>query len=95
MAAGGSHLIGSNGLFSVAPEGRAQPAPIALLARRRAGRRFPFIAGDKRVLDRCIREAGVVLTAEARARLDALPDRFTDFLVDHAAMKPPASKRAA
>ncbi len=40
-----------------------------------------FIAGEKRVLRRCIREAGVVLTPEARARLDALPETFLDFVV--------------
>ncbi len=40
-----------------------------------------FIGGEKRVLYRCIREAGVVLAAEAQARLDALPEQFLDFVV--------------
>jgi hypothetical protein len=40
-----------------------------------------FIGGEKRVLYRCIREAGVVLTPDALARLDALPERFLDFVV--------------
>ncbi len=39
-----------------------------------------FIGSTKRVLDRCIREAGVVLAPEAQARLDALPETFLDFI---------------
>lgn len=39
-----------------------------------------FIGGEKRVLRRCLREAGVALTAEAETRLDALPERFLDFI---------------
>ncbi len=39
-----------------------------------------FIGSNKRVLARVLGEKGVVLTAEAAARLDALPERFTDFI---------------
>ena len=39
-----------------------------------------FIGGEKRTLRRCLREAGVALTAEAETRLDALPERFLDFI---------------
>ena len=39
-----------------------------------------FVGSEKRVLHRCIREAGVVLTPVAQARFDALPDRFLDFI---------------
>ncbi len=39
-----------------------------------------FIGSEKRVLRRVLGEKGVVLTAEAAARLDALPERFTDFV---------------
>ncbi len=39
-----------------------------------------FIGGEKRVLRRCLREAGVALTAKAQVRLDALPERFLDFV---------------
>jgi hypothetical protein len=46
-----------------------------------AGGGSGFIGGEKRVLYRCIREAGVVLTAQAQARLDALPEQFLDFIV--------------
>jgi hypothetical protein len=42
-------------------------------------RAVSFIGSEKRVLHRCLREAGVVLTAEASARLDALPERFLEF----------------
>ena len=39
-----------------------------------------FIGSEKRILCRCLRDKGVVLTAEAQARLDALPERFADFI---------------
>ncbi len=39
-----------------------------------------FIGSEKRVLRRVLGEKGVVLTAEAAARLDALPERFMDFI---------------
>ena len=49
-------------------------------AMRKSGwKAVSFIADDKRVLHRCLREAGVGLTPEATARLDALPDSFLEF----------------
>ncbi len=39
-----------------------------------------FIGSEKRVLARVLGEKRVILTAEAAARLDALPERFTDFI---------------
>ena len=42
-------------------------------------RAVSFIGSEKRILHRCLREAGVVLTAEATARLDALPEQFLEF----------------
>ena len=36
----------------------------------------PYVGLEKRVLRRCIQERGIVLTAAAMARLDALPERF-------------------
>ncbi len=39
-----------------------------------------FVGSEKRILRRVIREAGVVLTAEAQARIDALPEQFMDFV---------------
>ena len=39
-----------------------------------------YIGSEKRILHRCLAERGVVLTAEAQARLAALPERFADFI---------------
>ncbi len=39
-----------------------------------------FIGSTKATLARVLGEKGVVLTAEAQARLDALPERFMDFI---------------
>ncbi len=41
---------------------------------------IPFIGSEKRVLRRVLGEKGVILTAEAQGRLDALPERFMDFI---------------
>ncbi len=50
-------------------------------AMRRTGwRAVSFIGSTKTTLARVLGEKGVVLTAEAAARLDALPERFTDFI---------------
>ena len=38
------------------------------------------VLGEKRVLHRVLGEKRVILTAEAQARLDALPDMFMDFI---------------
>ncbi len=50
-------------------------------AMRRTGWRgvFPFVGGKKATLRRVLREKGVALTAEAQARLDALPEQFLNF----------------
>ncbi len=39
-----------------------------------------FVGGKKATLGRIFREKGIVLTAEAQARLDALPDNFAAFI---------------
>ena len=39
-----------------------------------------FVGGKKATLDLLFREKGVSLTAEAQARLDALPEQFMDFI---------------
>ncbi len=50
-------------------------------AMRRTGwKAVSFIGGKKAPLARVLGEKGVVLTAEAQARLDALPDMFMDFI---------------
>ncbi len=43
-------------------------------------RGFPFIGSTKATLRRVLGENRVSLTAEAAARLDALSERFTDFI---------------
>ena len=63
--------------------GKPRPGRSGSAAVRDTGwKGISFIGSTKRVLDRCIREAGVVLTAEAQAQLDALPDQFMDFVAD-------------
>ncbi len=39
-----------------------------------------FVGSTKATLARVLGEKGVVLTAEAQARFDALPERFMDFV---------------
>ncbi len=39
-----------------------------------------FVGGKKATLERIFREKGIVLTVEAAAQLDALPERFMDFI---------------
>ncbi len=41
-----------------------------------------FIGSEKRVLRRVLVEKGVILTVEAQARLDALPETFRVFLAE-------------
>ncbi len=56
---------------------RASEAP----AGRNSGyRAVSFVGGTKTTLRRVLREAGVILTPEAQARLDALPEQFLDFI---------------
>ena len=60
--------------------GKARASHIEGRSIARSGYEDPFIGSEKRVLQRVLGEKGVVLTAEAAARLDALPERFTDFV---------------
>ena len=56
---------------------RASEAP----AGRNSGyRAVSFVGSSKRVLRRVLGEAGVVLTPEAQARFDALPEQFMVFI---------------
>ena len=43
-------------------------------------RGISFIGSKKATLERLFREKGISLTPEAQARLDALPERFMDFI---------------
>ena len=57
------------------------PSEVGVVAESR-WRAVSFIAGDKRVLGRVLGEKGVVVTPEAQARLDAIPERFDDFIAE-------------
>ena len=67
----------SNGCFNAG--GGHQGAPSAPVSPTLAGGQYPSLAAP-RPLARVLGEKGVVLTAEAAARLDALPERFMDFV---------------
>ncbi len=60
--------------------GKPRPVPSGSSAGASSGwKAVSFIGGTKRVLHRCLREAGVVLTPTAQAQLAALPDTFVVF----------------
>ena len=52
--------------------------------RLRLARGISFVGGKKATLERLFREKGISMTPEAQARLDALPERFLDFIADPA-----------
>ena len=54
-----------------------------------------FIGSEKRVLRRVLGEKGVILTVEAQARLDALPETFRDFLAAIDAPRPDSARTGA
>ena len=54
-----------------------------------------YVGLEKRILRRCIGERGINLTLEAEARLDAMPERFSDFLIERDDLAPPADSRRA
>ena len=86
-AAGGWRMTATSGSSSA---GRDRRAPLTGPASpSRGGGGFPFVGGTKTTLRRVLSETGVVLTAEAQAQLDALPETFLDF-VAVAANDPPA-----
>ena len=39
-----------------------------------------FVAGEKRILYRCLRENGIILTLDARVAVDSLPETFLEWL---------------
>ncbi len=61
-------------------KGSARPANRSGIAES-GWRGVSFVGSTKTTLRRVLREAGVGLTAEAQARLDALPEQFLDFVV--------------
>ena len=52
-----------------------------LIRQRSAGFWYPvsFVATERRILERCIREKGVPMTHEGRARLNTLPGTFREY----------------
>ncbi len=56
--------------------GRFEVAPDSVLDWRGVS----FVGSEKRILRRLFREKGISLTAEAQARLEALPEQFMDFI---------------
>ena len=61
-------------------KGSARPANRSGIAES-GWRGVSYVGGTKTTLRRVLRETGVVLTAEAQARLDALPEQFLNFVV--------------
>ena len=75
-------MIPSSGFFNGGRREKASGQGLDLRDRAATawtGGGFPFVGSEKRILRRVIREAGVVLTTEAQARLDALPEQFLEF----------------
>ncbi len=60
-------------------KGPARPANRSGIAES-GWRGVSFVGGKKATLARLFREKGIVLTPEAQARLDALPEQFMDFI---------------
>ena len=54
-----------------------------------------FIGGKKATLARVLGEKGIVLTAEAGARFDALPEQFLDFVATPASFAAQLEAKAA
>ena len=54
-----------------------------------------FVGSSKRILRRVLGEAGVALTPEAQARLDALPEQFLNFVVAPASFAVQLEAKAA
>ncbi len=76
--AGDWPLTGTNGSFN-AEWGRHGQGRARLFAIP-AGAGYPFIGSEKRILDRCLRENGVILTPDARVAVDSLPETFLEWL---------------
>ncbi len=70
-------------------------APLLRAGAGLSRRQGDYIGSEKRILWRCIRERRIALTPEAQARLDALPEKFQDFLVERGDLSPPAFPRRA
>ncbi len=70
-------------------------APLLRAGAGLSRRQGDYIGSEKRILWRCIRERRIALTPAAKARLDAMPEKFQDFLVERADLAPVADSRRA
>ncbi len=62
---------------------KGPPRPSNVVPGRASGwMAVSYVGGKKATLDRLFREKGIVLTAEAQTRFDALPDQFLAFLAE-------------
>ncbi len=62
---------------------KGPPRPSNVVPGRASGwMAVSFVGGKKATLDRFFREKGIVLTAVAQTRFDALPDQFLAFLAE-------------
>ncbi len=60
---------------------KGPPRPYGVVPGRASGwMALSFVGGKKTTLERLFWEKGISLTPEAQARLDALPERFLDFV---------------
>lgn len=82
--------LGDGFLFDLAPGWAVgfddlQWMLMRVVKRKPSDRRSPwvpvaFVATERRILDRVIRDRGITVTADGRAHLDALPDHFKTFI---------------
>ena len=69
-------------LFDLAPGWRLAHDPLQWVLQRKHGskwRSLHFIATKKTVLERVLREEGVILTPDSRRAVDALPETFNEW----------------
>ncbi len=59
---------------------KGPPRPSGVVPGRYSGWMAVSVGSAKATLGRVFREKGISLTAEAQTRLDALPERFLDFV---------------
>ena len=68
---------------------KGPPRPSNVVPGRASGwMAVSYVGGKKATLDRLFREKGIVLTAEAQIRFDALPDQFLAFLAEIDSSRP-------
>ncbi len=68
---------------------KGPPRPSNVVPGRASGwMAVSYVGGKKATLDRLFREKGIVLTAEAQTRFDALPDQFLAFLAEIDSSRP-------